>query len=420
VTRHPRRPRLPFDILDELFRLLLIDTWPRSAIAEHLNINRKTVIAWARRLGLPDRPPGRIPTMPTTIVAAPAPPRPTAYHHLTVEDRMTIQAGLQSDPPLSVRAIAGQLGVAASTVSREIRRNRIIEYDKTSLSPVYSAAGAHGRAHVRQARKTHRPKRLDDPWLRAHVINGLNDRCSPQQVAGRLRRDYPDRKDLHVSHETVYQALYVQGRGSLRHELAVVKALRSGRTGRKPQSKLPRRTSRPWLDGALLTDRPPQAADRSVPGHWEGDLVVDSHTGGLVTVIERRSRFSLIRKLPNNRESATVTGLVQDMIASLPEALFSTLTWDQGQEMAEHPSITVATDCQVYFCDPHSPWQRPTNENTNGLVRDYYPKGTLFDESITDEEIQAMQDQLNRRPRKVLGFATPAEVLADLLHEQVA
>lgn len=200
----------------------------------------------------------------------------------------------------------------------------------------------------------------------------------------------------------------------------MVKTLQLGWTTRKPQSKLPRRSSRPWLEGALLADRPPQASDRSVPGHWEGDLVVDSHGGGLVTVFERRSRFSLVRKLPCNRESVTVTGLVLDMIVSFPEALFSTLMWDQGQEMAEHLSITVATDCQVFFCDPHSPGQRPTNENVYGLVRDYYPKGTVFDESIKDEDIQVLQDQLNPRPRKFLGFATLAEVLADLLHDQVA
>lgn len=164
-----------------------------------------------------------------------------------------------------------------------------------------------------------------------------------------------------------------------------------------------------------MVDRPPVAADRAVPGHWEGDLVVDNDTGGLVTVIERRSRFCLVRKLPDCRDSQTVTGLVTEMIKSLPEALFETLTWDQGQEMAEHARITVATDCGVYFCDPHSPWQRPTNENTNGLVRDYFPKGTRFDESVSDDDVQAMQDQLNRRPRKVLEYATPAEVLAGIV-----
>jgi IS30 family transposase len=281
--------------------------------------------------------------------------------------------------------------------------------------PPYSAAAAHTVAAATQVSKKHRSKRLDNPCIRAHVIDGLNDKCSPQQVAGRLRREYPDRKDLHVSHETIYQALYLQGAGSLRHELAVVKALRSGRASRKPQSKLPRRSNRPWLEGACLVDRPPVAADRAVPGHWEGDLVVDNDTGGLVTVIERRSRFCLVRKLPDCRDSQTVTGLVTEMIKSLPEALFETLTWDQGQEMAEHARITVATDCGVYFCDPHSPWQRPTNENTNGLVRDYFPKGTRFDESVSDDDVQAMQDQLNRRPRKVLEYATPAEVLAGIV-----
>lgn len=416
-----RRPRFSLALLDELFTLLVFDQLPKSTIAARLGIDRKSVISWARRLGLPDGKPGRISRMPVAIITTVEHPSPTrAYRRLTIEDRLTIQAGLQSSPALSIRAIAAQLGVAASTVSREVQRHRLTEFDRSSPVPVYSAAAAHGRASMTQARKKHRQKRLDDPWLRAHVINGLNDKYSPEQVAGRLRRDHPDRKEAHVSHETIYQALYVQGRGTLREELAVVKALRSGRTGRKPQSKLPRKSNRPWLEGARLTDRPAQAADRAVPGHWEGDLVVDSHGGGLVTIVERRSRFTLVRKLPGNRESLTVTGLVEAMIQDLPQAVFSTLTWDQGQEMAEHARITVATDCAVYFCDPHSPWQRPTNENTNGFIRDYYPKGTAFNDSVTDADVQRMQDQLNRRPRKVLGFATPAEALADIMISEVA
>lgn len=409
------RPPTPFDIVDPLLTLLVIERESAVSIADRLSVSRMTVVRWARRLDIPlDM--GKLGGMAHSINTAPITPSPTRrYHRLTIDDRLTIQAGLQSTPPLSMRAIAAQLGVSPSTVSREIHRHRITSYTGYRPGITYSAAGAHGRAGAVQARKRHRAKRLDDPWMRAHVINGLNDRCSPEQVAGRLRRDLPGRKDLHVSHETIYQALYVQGRGSLRHELAVVKAIRSGRTSRKPQSKLPRRSNRPWLEGARITDRPPQAADRAVPGHWEGDLVVDAHGGGLVTVVERRSRFTLVRKLPGNRESATVTGLVEEMIQSLPEAVFSTLTWDQGQEMAEHAKITVATDCQVFFCDPHSPWQRPTNENTNGFVRDYFPKGTRFDDTVTDEEVRLMQDQLNRRPRKVLGYATSAEVLADII-----
>lgn len=403
-------------VIDAALNLLVLDGLPAMTIADRLRIGMTTVKRWAAAWGIPLQM-GQHGGMRITLSPAPTSDHTTAaYHRLSLEDRVTIQAGLQSNPPLTMRTIAAQIGVSPSTVSREIRRHTV----KYGIqAPLYSAAGAHARAATIQSRKKHRARRVDDPWIRAHVIDGLNDKCSPQQVAGRLRYEYPDRKDLHVSHETVYQALYLQGAGSLRHELAVVKALRSGRTTRKPQSRLPRKSNRPWADGVRLVDRPSEAADRAVPGHWEGDLVVDKETGGLITVIERRSRFSLIRKLPDCRESTTVTGLVTEMIQSLPDALFATLTWDQGQEMAKHAAITVATDCQVFFCDPHSPWQRPTNENTNGLVRDYFPKGTRFDESVTDEQVQAMQDQLNRRPRAVLGYATPAEVLAEVLNEAI-
>lgn len=407
--------RMPSTVIDEALRMLVIERLLVQAIAAVMGVGITSVKRWASCWGIPLRK-GKYGGMAITIVHhRQAVLKRPAYHRLTFDDRITIQAGLQSNPPLSVRAIAAQIGVSHSTVSREITRHRVAFGVQ---EPRYSAAGAHGRALVMQAHKEHRRKRLDDPWLRAYVVNALNDKYSPQQIAGRLRREFPDRKDLHVSSETIYQALYVQGRGTLRHELAVVKALRSGRTGRKPRSRLGRKPSRPWLDGVRLADRPPEADDRRVPGHWEGDLVVDGCGGGLVTLVERRSRFTLSRKLPtcsSAKSSRTVTGIVQDMIASVPEAVFSTLTWDQGSEMAEHARITVATDCEVFFCDPHSPWQRPTNENTNGLVREYYPKGTRFDSSVSDSDVQAMQDQLNRRPRKVLEYATPAEVLGDML-----
>lgn len=414
------RQPLSFTVLDSFFTHLVINRATVAASMRLAEISHDTAARWSRQLGIATKF-GNLGGMPRTLRIDPsAPARNRSYRRLTIDDRLTIRAGLQSSPALSVRAIAAQIGVHYSTVSREINRHRLdVHTGQQRSGGNYSAAAAHGRAATTQARKKHRLRRVDDPWIRAHVVDSLNDKCSPQQVAGRLRREYPDRKDLHVSHETIYQALYLQGAGSLRHELAVVKALRSGRTGRKPKSKLPRKSNRPWVEGARLVDRPPEAADRAVPGHWEGDLVVDNETGGLITVIERRSRFSLIRKLPDCRESTTVTGLVTEMIQSLPDALFTTLTWDQGHEMAKHAAITVATDCRVFFCDPHSPWQRPTNENTNGLVRDYYPKGTRFDESVTDEDVQAMQDQLNRRPRAVLGYATPAEVLAEVLVENV-
>ena len=225
---------------------------------------------------------------------------------------------------------------------------------------------------------------------------------------------FPDRPELHVSHETIYQALYVQGRGALRHELTVAKALRSGRAGRTPASRLPSRDVRPWLAGARLTDRPAGASDRAVPGHWEGDLVVGPGNSGLVTLVERATRFALIGRLPGTRDSETVIDVLQRQITQLPRWLRQTLTWDQGQEMSRHREFTVATGCPVFFCDPHSPCQRGSNENLNGLIRDYYPKGTNFN-TVTDDEIMAISAQLNDRPRKTLGFHTPREKLNELI-----
>ncbi|TQM65592.1 integrase-like protein [Klugiella xanthotipulae] len=205
-----------------------------------------------------------------------------------------------------------------------------------------------------------------------------------------------------------------EGRGALRHELTVVKALRTGRNRRTPASRLPSREVRPWLAGARITDRPAAASDRAVPGHWEGDLVVGPGNSGLVTLVERATRFALIGRLPGTRDSKTVIDILQQQITQLPGWLRQTLTWDQGQEMSRHREFTVATGCPVFFCDPHSPWQRGSNENLNGLIRDYYPKGTDFN-TISDAEIQAVTVQLNDRPRKTLGFHTPREKLDALI-----
>lgn len=329
------------------------------------------------------------------------------YRRLTLADRAFIQAARSLPQPISMRRIAAELGVAASTVSRELTRHSLTH----AHIPRYLSDVAHHRALL--ARSRPRPGKLSDPWLRESVIAGLNAKHSPQQIAHRLRLTYPHHPERHVSHETIYQALYVQGKGALRHELTVVKALRSGRTGRVPHSKLPPRSNRPWLAGARLSDRPAGVADRAVPGHWEGDLVIGPENSGLVTLVERRTRFALIAKLPGVHDSRTVTGLLTRMIRSLPSELVQTLTWDQGQEMAEHRSFTIATGCRVFFCDPHSPWQRGSNENLNGLIRDFYPKGTNFN-AVTVEEITHVQDLLNDRPRRTLGYYTPREKLGEL------
>lgn len=220
--------------------------------------------------------------------------------------------------------------------------------------------------------------------------------------------------DVFADGEVTQSALYVQRRGALRHELTVTKALRSGRTSRTPASRLPSRDVRPWLAGARLTDRPAEAADRAVPGHWEGDLVVGPGNLGLLTLVERATRFALIGQLPGTRDSETVIDVLQHQITQLPRWLRQTLTWYQGQEMARHRDFTITTGCPVFFCDPHSPWQRGSNENLNGLIRDYHPKGTDFN-AVTDAEIEAMVAQLNDRPRKTLEFHTPREKLDQLI-----
>jgi len=333
---------------------------------------------------------------------------------LTHEDRVFIEMAINSMPAWSMRAIGRHLGVAASTVSRELARHRVeTGRGRGALrESKYHAGVAHH--HTMRSRVRTRPGKLDWHELRSLVVLSLNEKHSPQQVAGRQRMMFPDRPELWVSHETIYQALYVQGRGSLRHELTVAKALRSGRSRRTPASRLPSRDVRPWLAGSRITDRPASAVDRAVPGHWEGDLVVGSENSGIVTLIERNTRFALIGRLPGARDSATVIDVIRHQITQLPEQLRRTLTWDQGQEMARHKEFTIATGCPVFFCDPHSPWQRGSNENLNGLIRDYYPKGTNFN-NVADDEIEAMVDQLNDRPRKTLGFHTPREKLNELI-----
>jgi IS30 family transposase len=334
---------------------------------------------------------------------------PRSYRRLTLPDRSFIQAALGLPEPMSVRAIARELSVSASTVSREIRRHRIRHWEQQR----YDAEVAHYRALARRPRR--RLGKLTEPTLRAEVVSRLGSRFSPQQIAGELRKVFPNRVEMQVSHETIYQALYVQGRGALRHELTVVKALRSGRTHRMPQSKLPPRNTRPWLDGARLSERPAEVEDRAVPGHWEGDLVVGPSNSGIVTLVERTTRYALLGRLPGSRDSQTVNEVLVRLISTLPVELAKSLTWDQGTEMAGHKAFTIMTGCPVFFCDPHSPWQRGSNENLNGLIRDFYPKGTDFN-TITDDDLAETQRLLNIRPRQTLDFRSPHAMLNRLIN----
>ena len=383
----------------ELLRLV-VGGLPVREAAKRRGVPWPTAAVWVRLAGVEVvmSSTGGISSVPVVLE-----PRIGHGRRLSLVDRSRIEAGLEVG--LSLREIARRIGAAPSTVSREVRRTGLT-YRSERL---YAADVAD--YHAQRARARPKPVKLDaQPDLRRAVIDGLNGRFSPQQVAGRLPVLFPGREDMRVSHETIYQALYVQGKGALRHELTVLKALRSGRTGRIPQSKLPPKPGRPWLEGARLTDRPAEAADRAVPGHWEGDLVVGPAKSGIVTLVERNTRFALIGRLPGGRDSDTVNEVMTRMIEDLPAALMKTITWDQGTEMAGHAKFTVKTGCPVFFCDPHSPWQRGTNENTNGLIRDFYPKGTNFN-TITDDDIAETQRLLNIRPRATLDFATPAEKL---------
>nr|WP_249358694.1 IS30 family transposase [Nocardia cyriacigeorgica] len=304
----------------------------------------------------------------------------------------------------SLRAIGRALGRSASTVKREI--------DARSVEGVYQPHRAQ-RAWAKSRPRPKASKLAHDGPLRDYVADKLRQRWSPEQICHALVIEFGDDKDMRVSPETIYQAIYVQARGGLRREIAV--ALRTGRTRRKPHRRPDQRTSRFVEEMVMISERPAEVEDRAVPGHWEGDLIVGTRSeSAIVTLVERSTRYVLLGHLPGGHTAEEVRDVLVPLIGSLPEHLRGSLTWDQGCEMAAHKQFTVATGVSVYFCDPHSPWQRGSNENTNGLLRQYFPKGTdLSVHSATD--LEHVAQQLNGRPRKTLGWATPAERLRDLL-----
>jgi IS30 family transposase len=306
----------------------------------------------------------------------------------------------------SLRAIARQLGRAPSTISREISRNWTGRSDWR-----YLASTAQARAD-RMARRPKLAALAGNQRLRDWVQHGLQQRWSPQQIVARLREQFPDDAEMRVSHETIYQSLYVQGRGALRRELA--KCLRTGRALRRPQRRPDRRTRR-IPDMVMISERPAEVEDRAVPGHWEGDLILGKDNKSAIgTLVERRTRYVQLLHLPDRHDAAAVQQAMLETIATLPRHLWRSMTWDQGIEMANHRQITFATDMPIYFCDPASPWQRGTNENTNGLLRQYFPKGS--DLSVfTAEDLTRVGVELNGRPRMTLGWKTPAEALNALL-----
>ena len=329
-------------------------------------------------------------------------PRPTRRSALRLSnaEREEISRGLRAGETL--RLIARQLGRAPSTVSREVRAN--------GGRQRYRAVRADARAS-RAARRPRAAKLASNRRLRAAVERLLLDLWSPQQIAWQLRHDHPDEPELWVSHETIYQSLFVQSRGALRAELT--RYLRSGRTRRRPASRVT--AAGQLADMVLISERPAEVEDRAVPGHWEGDLIIGTFGRSAIgTLVERQTRFLLLVALPHGRTAEAVREALAAKILTLPAELRRSLTWDRGKEMAEHVRFTVETGLPIYFCDPHSPWQRGSNENTNGLLRQYFPKGT--DLSVHSQaHLDLVARELNGRPRQTLGWMKPSEALATLL-----
>jgi IS30 family transposase len=348
---------------------------------------------------------------------------------MTLRDRIQIDIGVKTNE--SLNSIGRRLTPPrhASTIKREIDVNGVDHNDgRKSGYRRKEAFGAHqsGRtaevhydAFVAQARSDQRARRLkpgklavNEP-LHDEVQTRLLDEHSPEQIAKRLCMDFPDDTEMRVSHETIYQSIYVQGKGNLRRELHT--CLRTGRALRKPQRRPDERRGR-LPDMVNISERPPEVEDRAVPGHWEGDLILGSTASGsaIGTVVERMTRFVMLLHLPDDHGAAAVQEAIVAKMAQLPAILRKTLTWDQGREMANHAAIAEAAELDIYFCDPHSPWQRGTNENTNGLLRQYFAKGTDLTVFPADY-LDYVATKLNRRPRETLGWKTPAEALDELL-----
>jgi IS30 family transposase len=314
---------------------------------------------------------------------------------LSSADREEISRGLARG--YSIRQIARPMGRAPSTISREIRRH--------GGTREYRAAAADAEAW-RRARRPKLCRLAELPRLRRLVERKLRADWSPQQIAAWLMATFPNDASLHISHEAIYQTLYVQARGALKKELiAHLRKSRGYRQSRKAAGA-PERRGR-LADTISISERPPEADDRAVPGHWEGDLLAGTKWSNIATLVERHSRYVMLVRLPD-RDAATVARALARRIQKLPESLKQSLTWDRGKEMAQHKAFTLATDVQVYFCDPSSPWQRGSNENTNGLLRQYFPKGKDVSH-FTQRQLDAVALKLNTRPRQTLGWKTPAQ-----------
>ncbi len=379
----PRRwKRITPEVRREVIRLAVLG-WSYKQIVDELGLSTGAVGIVLKPMGgsLPDE-------------HLPGPGR------LTIDERIEIRVGL--DAGRSMNEIGRRLGRSGSTVSREVAAN--------GGRDGYRPMGGHRRAKQR-ARRPKITKLAANPQLCQRVMEGLEHLWSPQQISAVLALAFGDDESMQISHETIYQSLFVQGRGELRRELA--SCLRTGRARRHPRGRLNPKSR--IVDMVNISERPPEADDRAVPGHWEGDLIMGSiNRSQIGTLVERSTRYVMLLHLPATSTALEVRDAMTAKVKELPEHLWRSITWDQGREMAQHAQFSIDTGIDVYFCDPHSPWQRGSNENTNGLLRQYFPKGT--DLSVhTAEDLQAVADSLNSRPRKTLDWQTPANTLARLV-----
>ncbi len=409
---------LSYEVHDEFFELVCggVSLWQAS---ELVGVARDTAARWWRSSGLvtPTIQLGKLGglpgTVPQTVPGAQGPDDPGRQRRaLSSWDRSVIAVGVLCGA--SYGAIGAMIARNKSVVWREVKRNR--GPDGSYWAPV-----AHRRAHE-QRRRPRAFKLIDNPGLCRRIEQWMDDGWSPGLIAAMLRCEHPGTTAAarmgRVSHETIYRALYVQTRGSLRKDLAG--KLATGRRARKPQGSIDRRAKSPYREAFKISERPAEVADRAVPGHWEGDLILGTANGSAVgTLVERTTRFVILLHLPGRHDAESVAAAMIREMSKLPEHLRRSLTWDRGTEMAGYRDIQLALDMPVYFCDPHSPWQRGSNENTNRLLRFWLEKGTDLSQ-YTAKDLARIAATLNKRPRPTLDLRTPAQALAELLSDPAA
>ena len=327
--------------------------------------------------------------------------RRRSERRLSLDEREEISRGVAAGD--SLRSIGVRLGRAASTVSRELARNG----GRSSYRAHHT-----DRAALRRARRPKPSKLAENPELRQVVEEKLAEWWSPEQVVLWLKRSYPDDQEMRVSHETIYLSLFIQGKGALRRELT--QCLRTGRAYRRPKTKRAPSGKGQIVDPVMISERPAEVEDRAVPGHWEGDLLMGKRQTAIGTLVERHTRYVMLFPLPDGNTAEAVRDALATTVQRLPQHLWQSLTWDQGKEMAQHAQFSIDTGVDVYFCDPRSPWQRGSNENTNGLLRQYFPKGTDMSR-LTQADLDTAAHSLNGRPRQTLDGMSPSEKLAEVL-----